>query len=115
MEEEIDITVQLAGPMTMGGPFIFLLEPLDSHPWADGIEKVIKVCASLRCLQETVYACSKDKLRLMTGISLLNLWPFLLRRSYADLTLEQKVDVQNLVLDAVCQKRPDILLIMCKG
>lgn len=112
--EEIDITMKFAGPTTIRGPLFLLLEPLDSHPWLDGIEKVIEDCASLRCLREAVYVCSKGTLSLITDISLLDLRPLLSKRRYAMLSPEQKVNLEKLVLDAVCQKQPDTLLVMCK-
>ena len=90
-----------------------LLQPLDNHPWSQGANAVIEQCATLRCLREGVNVCSRGALDLLSDISLLDLWPCFSKAEYAVLTPEERNQLDKLVLEAICLKQPEILLIHC--
>jgi hypothetical protein len=111
-EDEHHVTMNLAGPITTGGLFFFLLQPLEDHPWSDGIAEVVEQCPTLWCLKEGVHACSHGVLSLIEDVSVLDLRPFMPKSSYNRLTNLQRHPLGELVYSVTCSKKPDTLLCM---
>jgi hypothetical protein len=112
LEDEHNVTMDLAGPMTIGGPFFLLLQPLEDHPWSDGVAEVIERCPTLWCLKEGVHACSHGGLDMLEDVSVLDLRPFMPKSSYKLLTDPQRHELGELVFSVICSKKPDTLLCM---
>jgi hypothetical protein len=111
-EHEHSVTLELAQPITTGGPLFLLLQPLEDHPWQDGTAEVIEQCPTLWCLKEGVHACSHGGLDLIENVSVLDMRPFMSKSSYNRLTDFQRHELSELVFSAICSKKPDTLLCM---
>jgi hypothetical protein len=104
--------MDLAGPITPGGPLFLLLQPLEDHPWSNGIAEVIEKCPTLWCLKEGVHACSRGDLSLVENVSVLDLRPFMPKSSYSQLSDPQRDELEELVFSVIRGKKPDTLLCM---
>jgi hypothetical protein len=111
-DEEIDVTRQLAGPLSRGGLLILLIEPCEHHPWQAGIEPVILDCPTLRALEEAVRIGSNVALSLIHDVSVLYLRPFIWSGLKNRLQEDQLVQLYDLVFEAIRAKRPDTILCM---
>lgn len=114
-DSELKVTMEFAGPMTSGGPLFLLLQPLEDHPWLKGTTEVTEQCPTWCCLKEAVHICSAGSLNLITDVSVLDLRPFLSKKSYESLTEDQRYELDELVFNALRRKKPDTLLILSLG
>ncbi|KAK6810554.1 hypothetical protein RU639_013756 [Aspergillus parasiticus] len=111
-EAEIDVTRQFAGPFTCGGLLILLIEPRRRHPWHMGAHSVILDCDTLNALQEGIQIASNGALSLINHVSVLDLRPFIWSKLKDNLEEDQLVKLYDLVIEAICAKRPDTILCM---
>lgn len=109
---ELAVTKTLAGPFNPGGLLILLLEPLLSHPWGEGVDRVIATCATLDSLNEGVQIASNGDLSLKDDVSVLDLCPFFAKEQYSTLDCDCKAALYNLVFSAIEAKEPEALLCM---
>lgn len=111
---EIDVTRCLAGPFDMGGLLIILQEPLQEHPWSEGVSAVISSCPTLDALREGVLIGSNGSLSLLHHISILDIRAFISKQANYSLTEDQREKLYSLVIAAIEAKRPDVVLCMGK-
>ncbi|KAH7386074.1 hypothetical protein BKA66DRAFT_582940 [Pyrenochaeta sp. MPI-SDFR-AT-0127] len=109
---ELDVTKALAMPFTPGGLLIMLLEPRPNHPWSFGLQSVCSDCRTLQVIIEGLQIGSNGSLGLEHDVSLLDLRPFLCKRSYPKVQDEQWEELYDLVFSAVEAKQPDVFLCM---
>jgi hypothetical protein len=110
-DDELAVTMEFAGPLTSGGPLFLLLQPLEDHPWSEGITGVIKQCPTWCCLKEAVYTCSAGTLNL-SNVSVLDLRPFFSASSDKQLTADEINQLSELVFVAIRSKKPDNILLL---
>jgi hypothetical protein len=105
-QDEVAVTQGLAGPFVTGGLLLLLWRPRDVHPWKEGIGVVVKECRSLDALTEALQITAS--LSLMHDVSVLDVEPFY--KSKYDPSKEQKDELEELVLRAICAKCPTVIL-----
>ncbi|KAL4800251.1 hypothetical protein BDV19DRAFT_384610 [Aspergillus venezuelensis] len=107
---EVNVTKDLARPFKPGGIVFFLLEPLDTHPWDDGVEAVISDCPTLESLAEGVYLTSGGKLKLIDDVTVLDLRAFVSKSVKRCLLHRELERLYELVFEFLYVKRPDVIL-----
>ncbi|KAL3455389.1 hypothetical protein BJX64DRAFT_272470 [Aspergillus heterothallicus] len=110
--DEITVTKQPASPFTAGGVVILLQEPLANHPWSRGINRVISDCPTLDALEEGVQLCSQGTLSLATGVSLIDVRPFISKTDKVGLSDAGLQELYRLVGQFIIRKQPHTVLCM---
>jgi hypothetical protein len=116
-ENEIKVTRAFAGPFTPGGLLVLMQEPLASHPWAEGRDKVISTCPSLDALREAVLNVSSGEQCITKNVSVIDRWPFLHKSLHEKLEKTREDEMRaydRLVLAAIRAKQPEVILCMGK-
>lgn len=113
-EDELNVTLALAEPLRKGGLLVILQDPLENHPWTDGVYAVIEQCNTLSCLEEGLRIVSEDHASLAYNVSLLDIRPFMDANRFADLSSIQRKRYFDAVIAMIYTKAPEAILCLSK-
>ncbi|PYH71035.1 uncharacterized protein BO88DRAFT_242398 [Aspergillus vadensis CBS 113365] len=110
-KDEIDITLELSGPQTVGGVTVVLQQPARFHPYSEGLEAVLDYSATFSTIDEAFSAVSCGSISIRSStLSLIDSLPYV--GPDDDLSSEEKLRVRRVTSHIIIRKDPDVLLCM---
>jgi hypothetical protein len=108
---EINITLELSGPQTIGGITVVLQQPARFHPYSEGLEAVVDYSPTLSTIDEAFSAVSCGTISIGSStLSLIDSLPYV--GPDDDLSSEEKMRVRRVTSHIIIRKDPDVVICM---
>ncbi|KAE8346092.1 hypothetical protein BDV24DRAFT_158889 [Aspergillus arachidicola] len=110
-KDEIDMTLELSGPQTVGGITVVLQQPARFHPYSKGLEAVLDYSATLSTIDKAFSAVSCGTISIRSStLSLIDSLPYV--GPDDDISSEEKKRVRRVTSHVIIRKDPDVVLCM---